>query len=164
MVSQAAVSMVKDRTYGKVLFQKMIEEYDFGNVTWTMQRYNNEIDDKNAAEILQAFLQWLSLAPLDSKNQWITMFQTEVEEAFHAFVLNTELYHDFCNRYLGYFFHHNPLVEEEGPEVQAAAKYTFEKLLAEYGDDLHPLLKKWKVQFDKGIYKIACVGPGDSCK
>lgn len=163
MASQTAALNKKDRPFGQELFHTMIDEYDFGNVTWTIQRYNKAISDAKAKEMLHAFLQWISLAPLNSDDRWITMFQTDVEEAFHSFVLNTALYQDFCTRYIGYFFHHNPVIEEEGPEIEAAAKYTVEALVKEYGEELHPMLKEWKIQFDMGTYEVACVGPGGSC-
>jgi hypothetical protein len=163
MTRQSVVSIQKERLHGKALFQQMNDEYDFSNVTWTIQRYNKEITEAKAQEMLQAFLQWFSLAPMDSDDRWITMFQTDVEEAFHAFVLNTALYQDFCSRYLGYFFHHNPLVEEEGPAIESAARYTVESLMKEYGDDLHPMLQEWTTQFANKTYKVACVGPGGRC-
>ena len=128
-----------------------------------MKRYNAEMSQERADELLDAFLQWMALAPLNSKDRYITMFQTDVEEAFHCFILNTALYKKFCDRFLEYFFHHKQRSDEEGAEVTAAAAFTVKSLEDAYGDNLHPELKEWKKQFDAGTYKVACVGPGGHC-
>ena len=151
--------------YGKPLYEEMCRNFDFSQITWTMRRYNSEMTQERADELLDAFLQWISLAPLNSKekDQWVTMFKTDVEEAFHCFVLNTRLYNEFCEKFLGFFFHHDPLIEESGPEIEAAAAFTIDTLEFSFGDTLSPELKKWRKQFDDGSYEVACAGPGGSC-
>jgi hypothetical protein len=148
---------------GKPLYDEMVSDFGYEQITWTMRRYNEGMSTERSEELLHAFLQWIALSPMDNGEKYITMFQTDVEEAFHCFVLNTALYQKFCDKFLGFFFHHNPLVEEEGPEVESAAKYTVELMEREYGDQLHPELKEWRKQFDAGTYKVACVGPGGHC-
>ena len=153
----------QDVRFGRPLYDEMLRGFDYSQITWTMRRYNDDMTQESADELLDAFLQWISLAPLNTADQWITMFQTDVEEAFHCFVLNTRLYRDFCEQYLGFFFHHDPLVEESGPEIEAAARFTLEQLEASFGESLSPELKEWRVQFDSGDYKVACSGPGGHC-
>jgi len=150
--------------YGRPLYDSMRRDFDYSQITWTIRRYNPEMPEERAEELLEAFLQWISIAPLNNDHQWITMFQTEVEEAFHCFVLNTRLYREFCEKFLGFFFHHDPLVEESGPEIEAAARFTLERLEESFGEDLRPELKEWRAQFDSGDYKVACSGPGGHCK
>ncbi|TMI99571.1 MAG: hypothetical protein E6G97_21890 [Alphaproteobacteria bacterium] len=152
-----------DTVYGKPLYDEMRNNFDYSQIVWTMSRYNDDMSEKRANDLLDAFLQWISLAPLNTRDRWITMFKTDVEEAFHCFVLNTRLYKQFCDKFLGFFFHHDPLVEESGPEIEAAAKFTVETLELCFGPDLNLELKDWRRQFDSGNYKVACAGPGGSC-
>lgn len=37
----------------------------------------------------------------------------EIDDMWHTFLLFTKDYHDFCMQYLGEFFHHQPLNDEE---------------------------------------------------
>lgn len=149
--------------HGKPLYHEMTKGFNYSQITWTMRRYNPDMTEDRADELLDAFLQWISLAPLNTKDRWITMFQTDVEEAFHCFVLNTRLYNDFCQEFLGFFFHHDPLVEESGPEIEAAALFTLSSLENSFGEALNPELQEWRRQFDAGDYKVACSGPGGHC-
>lgn len=149
--------------YGKPLYDRMKSGFDYSQILWTMSRYNPAMSKDEAGRLLDAFLQWISIVPLNDANQFVTMFQTPVEEAFHCFVLNTRLYKQFCEQYLGFFFHHDPLVQEEGEEIARAARFTVEKLEEAFGEDLSPELKAWRVQFDSGNYKVACSGPGGHC-
>lgn len=149
--------------YGNPLYEDMREHFDYSQIVWTMHRYNPEMTEERANQLLDAFLQWISLAPLNTTNQWITMFKTDVEEAFHCFVLNTRLYRDFCDQFLGFFFHHDPLVEESGPEIEAAARFTLENLEQSFGSGINPELKEWRRQFENGTYRVACSGPGGRC-
>jgi hypothetical protein len=149
--------------FGSPLYDEMREHFDYSQIVWTMRRYNPEMTEDRANQLLDAFLQWISLAPLNTPAQWITMFKTDVEEAFHCFVLNTRLYRDFCNRFLGFFFHHDPLVEESGPEIDAAARFTLENLEQSFGSGINPEFKEWRRQYENGTYQVACAGPGGSC-
>lgn len=158
-----ALQTEKTVVFGKPLYYEMKAEFDYSQITWTMLRYNEEMTEEEAERLLDAFLQWISLTPLYTGDRFITMFQTPVEEAFHCFVLNTRLYKEFCGRFLGFFFHHDPLVDEEGPEVEASARYTIELLEQSFGIDLSPELQEWRRQFDAGTYKVACSGPGGHC-
>ena len=148
---------------GSELYERMKSDFDYSQIIWTIRRYNTDISEERAAELVDAFLQWISLVPGNTPRQYITMFQSPVEEAFHCFVLNTRLYRQFCEEYLEFFFHHDPLAEEAGPEVVAAAEFTVTSLEQEYGATLHEELREWRRQFNDGSYKVACVGPGGGC-
>ena len=148
---------------GRALYQRMRNEFDYGPIAWTMLRYNAGMSQDRAQTLLDAFLQWASLIPANTENAYIVMFKTPVEEAFHSLVLNTRLYEEFCNRFFGFFFHHDPLTEETGPEVERLARYTVEALRKEFGDDLHPELREWQAELTAGTYTVACVGPGGHC-
>ena len=159
----AAVTPVRSGKFGKALYQEMRKDFDYSQIAWTMKRYNSEMSQSRADELLDAFLQWISLVPANGSDKFVVMFQSPVEEAFHSFVLNTRLYSEFCDRFLGVFFHHDPLVDESGPEVERLAWYTVEALEKEFGDALHPELREWRTWLEGENYKVACVGPGGHC-
>ena len=148
---------------GKALYHNMRANFDFSLIRWTIRRYNPKITEDQADAMIDAFLQWFALAPLNTPTRYVVMFNTPVEEAFHNFVLNTRLYGKFCEQFLGYFFHHDPLTQENGPEVEPLARYTVDLLQDTYGEELSPLLRDWIQQFHDGTYHVACVGPGGHC-
>jgi hypothetical protein len=161
-MSQASQA-VPSREFGKVLYGRMLKNFDYSQIVWTMKRYNSAMSDDKANALLDAFLQWFSLIPSNREDRYLVMFQSPVEEAFHSFVLNTRLYSEFCAKFLGQFFHHDPLVDESGPEVERLAWYTVRALENEFGNTLQRELKNWRVQLESGEYKVACVGPGGHC-
>jgi hypothetical protein len=159
----ATATPLRAAKFGKALYQEMREHFDYSQITWTMKRYNAEMSQNWADELVDAFLQWVSLVPTNQADNFVVMFQSPIEEAFHSFVLNTRLYSEFCERFLGEFFHHDPLVDEAGPEVERLAWYTVEALEKEFGDELHPELRQWRTWLAGENYKVACVGPGGHC-
>lgn len=148
---------------GRVLYSEMKNDFDYSQINWTIRRYNSSISESEADQMIDAFLQWISLTPLNTREIYMVMFKTPVEEAFHNFVLNTRIYKTFCDKFLGYFFHHDPMVQETGPEVERIAQYTVEMLEKTFGEQMNPLLKDWRRQFDDKSYHVACAGPGGSC-
>jgi len=148
---------------GKILYREMKDNFDYSQISWTIRRYTPSITEAEADNMIDAFLQWIALTPRNTMELYMVMFKTPVEEAFHNFVLNTRIYGQFCEKFLGYFFHHDPMVQETGPEVEKIARFTVEQLEKTYGGELNPLLKDWRRQFDNGTYHIACAGPGGSC-
>jgi hypothetical protein len=162
-MTAATQPITSTHRYGRELYAAMKSDFDFSQIVWTMLRYNESMGKEEATRLLDAFLQWISLAPLNSRDRFITMFKTPVEEAFHNFVLNTRLYRQFCDQFLPFFFHHDPIVSEAKEDVHEWAKYTVELMEAEFGDDLNPELKRWREQFDAGTYHVACAGPGGHC-
>lgn len=154
-----AIKSTIDTLYGQELYKEMKLNFDYSQITWTMTRYNKSITDDKAEELLDAFLQWVSVVPaieIGEANTFV-MLETPIEEAFHSFVLNTKLYQEFCDKFLGFFFHHNPLKEETGPQIDAGVRYTVELLEKCHGTNLHPLLKEWRGLLENGTYKVACV-------
>lgn len=163
MSTASSVIPVPEPLFGRKLYAAMKSDFDYSQILWTMQRYNPEMTRSNAEGLLDAFLQWISLAPLNTRDRFITMFQTPVEEAFHCFVLNTRLYKGFCDKFLPFFFHHDPIVSEAKEDVHEWANYTVNLMESEFGAELNPELKLWREQFDSGTYHVACAGPGGHC-
>jgi len=158
-----AATKIQMAVSARDLYDQMRRGFDFSPVIWTMRRYDTDMSEARATELLEAFLQWVSLVPSNTPTNYVVMFQTPVEEAFHAFVLNTRAYAAFCEQFMGFFFHHDPLTDEAGPEVEQFARYTVDRLKAEFGEQLHPELRRWEADFAAGTYRVACVGPGGRC-
>lgn len=143
---------------GPELFDRMKLHFDYEQILWTMMRYDENQTRERATELLDSFLQWFSLLPAIQPGGTYVMLKTPVEEAFHAFVLNTRLYQEFCQQFLGTFFHHDPVTEERAPELVDGIRYTVELLEKTYGNELLPPLREWRNQLDAGTAQIACVG------
>ena len=60
----------------------------------------------------------------------------EVDNYWHEFILFTEDYHAFCDRYFGGYFHHLPNVFENEPLSREATIENSEKLLSYVYDQL----------------------------
>ncbi len=143
---------------GRELYCRMLSEFDYGPVVWTMTRYNEGMQKEEAFRLVKAFLQWVSLVPIVEASETYVMLKTPVEEAFHSFVLNTRAYEAFCSKFLGSFFHHDPLFEESAPQMNKAIEYTVRRLEQEYGDELEPALRDWRTLLNEGLARAACVG------
>jgi hypothetical protein len=145
---------------GPELYDQMQRDFDYGPVIWTMMRYDERQTKESSNSLLNSFLQWIALVPAIETGKTYVMLKTPVEEAFHSFVLNTRHYGAFCERFLGYFFHHDPVTEERAPQMQGGVRYTVELLEKHYGDSLLQPLREWRRQLDDGSAQIACVGCG----
>jgi hypothetical protein len=80
--------------YGQELYKEMKSNFDYSQITWTMTRYNKSISDDQAQELMNAFLQWISVVPAIEvgENNIYVMLECPVEEAFHSFVLKSHKY------------------------------------------------------------------------
>jgi|SRR5882724_10412408 len=143
---------------GRALYSRMLSEFDYSSVVWTITRYNENVQRDAAYGLVRAFLQWVSLTPVIEAGQMYVMLKTPVEEAFHSFVLNTRAYEAFCLKFLNSFFHHDPLFEENAEQTEDAIEYTVGRLEAEFGEELEPALKEWRVLLNEGRARAACVG------
>lgn len=115
--------------------------------------------EAKAAEMVDALLQWVAGHAVREHQTPYVMFHGPVDEAFHAFILNTALYADFCERHIGWFLHHTPLDEEQAVEelVLSGVHYTVDFIEEQFGDSLHPLLKEWGVEARAGRIEVSAV-------
>jgi len=136
----------------------MLANFDFKSVIRTMVRSNSGLTEQSAIDLLDAYLQWVSIIPAVSSGNCVAMLDTEVELACHAFILNTRLYKDFCDRFLGFFLHHDPV--EDGTTIDDAeiATRTAALLKEHFGSQLNPAFDKWLVQIGEGSFQLACKG------
>ncbi len=119
-----------------------------------------------ARESMTAFVQWVALARESDGTKSYLMFKGPVDHAFHAFVLNTEIYQATCNRCFGIFIHHNPLDDEQAITIadRDGLDYTVKMLQTEYGSELHQHLQGWVVDLAAGkltASSVSCRGCDD---
>ena len=73
--------------------------------------------------MLFALKQYYALPVLDPFNMHAVSF--EVDDAWHAHMLCSKDYADFCSKVVGYFMHHEPL-DRENPRAVAHVRVQYE--------------------------------------
>lgn len=126
---------------GKALYLRMREEFDFSPVLDTAVREVGVPTREKAKEILDAFLQWFSLIPMVNADKALQMLRG-VDKIWHAFILNTRLYREFCRRYVGFYVDHDPMdVNDSSLPKEQYAAFTLKLLKEEFGDEVQPSLE-----------------------
>ena len=125
-----------DSLVGKPLYQRM-KCHGYEAIIQTAMRECGVKTRKRADELLDAFLQWFALIPLASPEHPLQMARS-VDRIWHAMVLNTVFYRDFCRRFAGSFIDHNPLDVESNSQEQKQeyAQYTLALLAEEFGTEV----------------------------
>ncbi len=123
----------------KKRFRRMMRR-DYTPVIETAMRECDVKSRKRAKQLLRAFLQWFSLIP--EATEPLQMLQS-VDRIWHAFVLNTQLYREFCDEFAGRFIDHDPadIANSPGLKVRYAA-YALKHLKSAFGNELEPELTK----------------------
>jgi hypothetical protein len=129
-----------ERQAGWALYRRMWREGDFWSVLCTAVDDCGIETHKDAMSSLDAFLQWFSIIPAVEKDSPYVMLKCDIDRVFHAFILNTQLYSMFCDRYIGNFVHHRPWAGEPPREWVEA---TLKLLREHFGNALHPELQEW---------------------
>jgi hypothetical protein len=103
---------------------------------------------EEAEEVFQETLKWLYLCGCGLGDDIACTMTPEIarlDEMWHAFLMFTRDYADFCERYLGFFLHHVPNEEDQVPE--GGAEGVREQLERQFGlvyDVLgEDTLKRW---------------------
>lgn len=136
---------------------------DMSAVHALLVRENPHLTTQQADQAIDALMQWLAghaVAP-HVEPAYVMLFGV-VDDAFHAFILNTRAYMKFCKEQVGFFIHHTPVSDSEASELleSGALDYTVDFLLTEFGDTLSPLLHDWYRGVKEGTLGAAAV----SCK
>ena len=126
---------------GRHLYAEMRNAFDYSPVIMTAMREHPEIQAERAKELLDALFQWLSVIPLASKNEPLQMLEG-VDPLWHAFILNTKMYREFCQRFFGEFLDHDPMdpINSTLPKKRYA-RFTLALLEKEFGLEVHPTLQ-----------------------
>ncbi|HXH26870.1 MAG TPA: hypothetical protein VNG90_03165 [Candidatus Acidoferrum sp.] len=130
--------------------------YDFSPVTRTLLR-DVGFSSEKAVSMQDAFSQWFSLTGSVESGEILVMLKGDIDEVYHAAVLNTAWYGPFCQQFAGAFVHHTPIDEQTMEELDAGLRYTIDRLDAVYGHTLHPALREWRQLVEANNYQISCV-------
>lgn len=121
------------------------------------------VAEKEAQDIFRETKKWLwllSAAPASGR-LGVTDPILVLDEMWHAFLMYTREYHDFCQRYFGRFLHHAPTTHAEmlrmqrrlashpervARELEASRRWQYQTILEYLGE---PTLRKWYVGYPK---------------
>ncbi|MCE9644022.1 hypothetical protein K8Q93_02150 [Candidatus Parcubacteria bacterium] len=112
---------------------------------------------EEAENLVDAFLQWMSLVPAVRPPKVYVMLKTPVDDVFHAFLEHEGPYRDFCSRYLGFEVKHHPIKDPGGIDLPQSARFSVGLLERHFGAELHPILKDWRNQLDGECYAVSCI-------
>ncbi|USN88378.1 MAG: hypothetical protein H6780_02650 [Candidatus Nomurabacteria bacterium] len=144
-------------------YYQAMREFDHSAAVALMQREHPELSAAQVDEAFDAWLQWMAGHAVNPHQEHTyVMLLGPVDEAFHAAVLCTRSYMQFCQFEVGFFVHHTPVAAEEAQALidEGAVHYTIQFLREQFGLDLSPALVRWEKDFDAGK-----IGPSAvSCK
>jgi hypothetical protein len=101
--------------------------------------------DQDMIILEQELKKYLALSAVKTKEDLGTgMFSHDVDNLWHAFILFTPEYAEFCNNYIGHFIHHAPEINEHrSPEQQEEARKDFQAFVKNYeetfGEEVHAI-------------------------
>jgi len=123
-------------------------------------------DEAKASRAFDGLLQWLAGHAVEEHPEHpYVMMNGEVDQAFHALILNTRTYLHFCRNFVGFFIHHTPLTDTVLAEynIMSGVDYTVDYLAKAYGDNLAPALQGWVRAHQQGeltAAAVSCVSNG----
>ncbi len=123
-------------------------------------------DEVTAKRAFDGLLQWLAGHAVDEHpDHPYVMMNGDVDQAFHALILNTRSYLHFCRDYVGFFIHHTPLTDVVLAEhdILTGVDYTVDYLAKVYGENLSPVLQDWVRAHEQGkltATAVSCVSNG----
>lgn len=126
--------------YSRLLVVKSELDHSFAKIASTavFDCGMKSIDESERAWF--AFLQWFAAVPNYPGGEGLVMLKGPVDKMWHAFILHTKLYREFCEVHLGFFLEHQP---QPGFPTQASIERTVEFLISQYSTDISPLLAAW---------------------
>ncbi len=84
---------------------KALEDENLDNVREFLI-FRNKISQDEARRMQVEFLRFVAL--IIDQNDTDVVPSPKVDQFWHAFILHTRQYTDFCNRHLGFYLHHLP--------------------------------------------------------
>ncbi len=121
------------------LYEQM-SQWDYTPIIQTAVRECGVKSEERAKQLLKAFLQWFALIPQTTQERPIHMLRS-VDRIWHAMVLNTAFYRQFCLEFAGRFVDHNPLdVVNDSKTKREYADHTLSLITQAYGRNVHPEL------------------------
>jgi hypothetical protein len=127
--------------YGEALVRQLELDVDFLPVVRTAVLDLGVATPASALNAVDAFLQWFSLVPISDRIGHYVMLRGDVDRVWHAMILNTALYRDVCDRYMGRFIDHHSSM---GCPRASWVFETVDFLEAEFRTALHPAFLGWR--------------------
>lgn len=123
-----------------VLYDTMQQDVPTNLLVTTIKREHPHLSEETIRCRIDALLQWMATLPLARKDGKTFQMIETVDVAWHAFILHTRQYADFCAKFFGNFIHHDP-PENYDEDRTADAQYTLARISNEFGNQLNPELK-----------------------
>ncbi|HVY76234.1 MAG TPA: hypothetical protein VG890_15500 [Puia sp.] len=130
---------------GQALIDRVLDNIDFMPVVQTAVIDGQVASPQLAFSALEAFLQWFSLLPRIEESDNYVMLKGDVDQLWHAAIVNTVIYRKLCEDYIGKFVDHQPSLE--------TPKYswilgTVSRLEKAFGSQMHPIFREWLLSAD----------------
>jgi hypothetical protein len=111
--------------------------HDFSRVEGYLQ-FRDDFTPQETAEMKVEYCRFMALLTAYRDMGYTTPVSDMVDPFWHAHVLDTRSYHDFCTKVAGEYIHHVPLVSQsEENELMPAYLNTTVILYAEYFGELN---------------------------
>lgn len=124
--------------------QEFLANYDFSYVQYRLMKIEHW-SERSAAKILQQYKNFLYLQKKYSDQQHITP-SLEIDEVWHAHILYTKDYAEFCQHFFGRFLHHVPqkpgVASDSETKVEQDFSATQELYKQEFGDYIYRVPKR----------------------
>ena len=90
-----------------------IQTFEFpASVRDGLSKAHPHLDDRQRATAVRALRQWFHVC-LAARGKFVAMPSKIVDDAWHAFILDTEAYAQFCKEAFGRFLHHHPATRND---------------------------------------------------
>ncbi len=122
------------------LYNTMRAEVPRAKIAFLVSRENPDLSPEAINARIDALLQWLAAIPLaKAQNKGLQMIES-IDIVWHAFILHTKEYAEFCGKFFGRFVHHLPPSEFDSDRTEDAS-YTLSTIRGLFGDATHPELE-----------------------
>jgi hypothetical protein len=120
-------------------------------------------DVKTAEAGLDSVMQWLAGHAVDQHVDFpYVMMNGQVDQMYHALMLNTRTYLHFCRDYVGFFIHHTPVDDAVADSISLmnGVDKTLSYLKTAFDEDLAAPLQDWIESHARGELQatsVSCV-------
>lgn len=90
-------------------FIKSVASYKFPEVVMQRTQETLKLNDEEMDLLALSLLTYFNAVKYSPRG--VDMTDTDVDELWHNFLLDTRSYMDFCSKYIGFYIHHSPYIE-----------------------------------------------------
>ena len=110
---------------------------------------------EEAQEVFQETLRFLYLCRQGKGARFSFAPSPKIDEGWHNFILFTKEYKAFCEKYIGWFIHHQPVLNGGSGDKYQTTYRVAERIFGSLNQRIWPA-------FGTGACQVACA-PGDPC-